>query len=484
MKYSTIAMILLAFCKITFGQEYLNSKTYESFKSADSLLQNVLSFNYQNIEAINYRLTGNLYYQGHYSTPKERRTLPNTITITAYRDSAYLQTDSTHYGKSVYTESAYLSKDSALIMNDEGKVLSQGYDANKNGYAPLYSPITLIWELLDHKSSVRYLGFDKASNCEVVSYLSFNKQVSLFINQSSLLIDRAEILDYSKIHGDYLLQYFFSDYKVTNNNLNCPHKLIVKEWGEVLQELTYTYNKIEKSANDKAPLHFSHKKIADQLYRISYPTQKHYSYVIDYGDYLGIIEAPMSNNDVIQLESYVNSNLLAKPIKYIFLTHHHPDHAGGFAYFYKKGATIVTTDLSSKYQKELLECPHCLNEENNIPTTKEGVFEVIDNKAIKNYATHKIAMSAIAFADNGHTKEFILYYFPESNILIVGDYFYVSSKIRGSKRADLLNQFIKSQNIKVDKIYPTWSPVGTKEYCAIKELKESARLFKEKQQQK
>ncbi len=73
-----------------------------------------------------------------------------------------------------------------------------------------------------------------------------------------------------------------------------------------------------------------------------------------------------------------------------------------------------------------------------------------------------------------------LYYFPKSRILIAGDYFYKSSKICGSKRADILVKFIKSKKLKVDKIYPTWSPVGMNEFCTMEELNESARLYQEK----
>lgn len=468
---------LLILCQLTLGQEYLNCKTYENFKSADCILQRALSLNYQDIETISYRLSGKLFWQGHYSEPKERRTLPNTINILAYKDSAYIQTDSVAYGNDIYIETGYFSNDSSIVIDSDGKVLSKGSEAQKQSNVVLYSPVTLLWTLLDYASSLRYLGFDKETNCNVVTYLSFGKQISLFINSSTYLIDRAEILKYSSIQGDYLLQYFFSDYRLTDSNLKCPHKLVIKEWGEVLQEFTYTYTNIEGERIDNKGNEFAYKEIANHLYQASYPTKKHYSYVVDFGDYLGVVEMPMSNSYMKRMDDFIHENIFNKPIKYAFLTHHHPDHAGGFAHFYKTGATIVTTELCSKYLKELLICPHLLEKDDNINMTGEGAFEIVKSSDSKEYSTKNISLTAIEFPDNGHTKEFVLYYFPESRILIVGDYFYMSSKIRGSHRAEILEEFIETNKIKVDRIYPTWAPVGMKAFCTMKELKESAKLY-------
>jgi glyoxylase-like metal-dependent hydrolase (beta-lactamase superfamily II) len=479
MKRITILISLFVLCNFTYGQDYLKSKSYTNFKEANSIICKSLILNYQNIDVLKYKLKGELSYEGHFSVPKERKSLPCIVNISAYIDSCYLQVDTVRYGEDVYIETGYFSKDSSLVRNSYGKIISQNNIANRESHVLLYSPITLLSDVLNNKSSLRYLGVDTETSCSVVSYTSaLGKQVSLFINQDSFLIERAEILKYSPIHGDYLLQFVFMDYKSISHNIKCPQKLVVKEWGCVYQEFNCTYNQI--SIKRSIDYNFEQNEIANNVFKVTYPTHKHFSYIIDFGDYLGVIETPKSNSYIKHLDSYIREHISSKPIKYVFLTHHHPDHAGGFAYFYNKGMKIISTDSTSVYLGELLKTSHLLNKENDIMQTSEGMFEIINQESIGNYSSNSITLEAIEFPNNGHTKEFLVYYLPKSKILIVGDYFYKSAKTRGSQRAEILEEFITGRNIEVEKIYPTWSPVGMKEYCSIKELKESAKLYRAK----
>lgn len=477
-----IQLISLLFIYHTaYNQEHFVSKSYESFKDADSIVKKTLELNYQNIETINFTLEGNLFYQGHYSVPRKRRASENIINISAFNNSVYLQTDSILYDDNYIVKSEYFSKDSSFITNFKGEVITKGSEAKTQSKVMIYSPVTLLWDLLENKSSLRYLGVDKETNSHVISYMSSsNKQISLLINLNTYLVERAEILRYSAIRGDYLLQYCFSEYKSTLNNLKCPQKLVIKEWGETLQDFRYNYNNIELKNEPVNEPHFSLQEIDENLYRIIFPSMKHSSYLVDFGEYLGVVETPIDNNQMHLLADYICKHFPNKPIKYAFLTHHHPDHAGGFAYFYKNGGTIVTTDLSSIYQKELLEGSHLLQENNNIKSTCSGEFEIVQKNGRKKYATKNATMCAIEFADNGHTKEFILYYFPKSKVLIVGDYFYMTQEIRPSHRAAILDKFITESKVKVERIYPTWAPATMKKYCTLKDLKESARLYKKK----
>jgi hypothetical protein len=89
-------------------------------------------------------------------------------------------------------------------------------------------------------------------------------------------------------------------------------------------------------------------------------------------------------------------------------------------------------------------------------------------------------MQVFELGENSHTKEFLLYYFPDFKILIVGDLFYVgNSGVRASVRANELYSFIKKKGLKVEKLYSTWQPSG-KAYATFDELKESARLYRER----
>lgn len=89
-------------------------------------------------------------------------------------------------------------------------------------------------------------------------------------------------------------------------------------------------------------------------------------------------------------------------------------------------------------------------------------------------------MIAYEMGENSHTKEFILYYFPDLKILITGDLFYTfpDSPVRATQRAVDIENFLKKKKLKVEKLYPTWSPRGSDEYSTIQDLQKAAFQYK------
>ncbi len=251
---------------------------------------------------------------------------------------------------------------------------------------------------------------------------------------------------------------------------------MIKEWNTESQNFKYSYTFITKEKDIRDT--YSFKQIAKNLYKITLPTEKHFSYIVDFGEYIGIIETPVNEMYCQKIAYVAQANLPGKPIKYIFLTHHHPDHAGGFPYFYNNGSLVITTELSSIYQKKLLNRKHSLNKSNINYNGSKGDFIIIPSLGEKDFSTKNTKMKAYEFGKNGHTEEFLLYYFPESKILIVGDLFYSQpEKIRASNRAEKIAHFIKTHKLKVEKLYQTWSPSGFKEFSTMEDLEASQEMY-------
>ena len=88
-------------------------------------------------------------------------------------------------------------------------------------------------------------------------------------------------------------------------------------------------------------------KIADDVYLLQgLAGGTHNALFVAFNDHVLVFEAPeqiLYNNNSVQALAKIKETVPGKPIKYLVLTHHHSDHAGGFREYVAEGATIVTT---------------------------------------------------------------------------------------------------------------------------------------------
>ena len=97
-------------------------------------------------------------------------------------------------------------------------------------------------------------------------------------------------------------------------------------------------------------------KIADDVYMLQgLAGGTHNILFVAFNDHVLVLEAPEQifyGSNSVQALAKIKETVPGKPIKYLVLTHHHADHAGGFREYVAEGATIVTTagqqELSGK----------------------------------------------------------------------------------------------------------------------------------------
>lgn len=457
MRYIFYLFLLLVPITNIFSQKEYESIDYKNFQKAINVVDSMSVKGYENIDSLIYTLSGNYCFLGHLASPRQRKDylLKGDVNWTPTTASLL---NSLTVGKDILTYKEII-KDESITVFDYNDSIPQPKSSIREVYLPFLSPISIYNDILNNKQTVRYIGYDERLNNDVLVYSSsYSKQVTVYVNKENRRITSVQILKYEEIEGDYYLQFVFDDYK-TVEEFDLPTKITIQEWGTTKYSLVYDYNIITtKTIVSDDILSFNVDQIAKNLYKISYPTKKHYSYILDYGDSLGIIEAPISEKQMEVLNKVIALNFPNKPVKYCFLTHHHPDHAGGFPYFFNNKATIVTTELSHTYQQELLNRKFSLRK-GEIAYSGHGKFDVIHKGEVKDYSCNNLKMRLYEFGNSGHTTEFILYYFPQSKILIAGDLFYINStKAYSSDRANRLYEFIKENNLQVKNIYTTWMP--------------------------
>ena len=114
----------------------------------------------------------------------------------------------------------------------------------------------------------------------------------------------------------------------------------------------------------------------------------------------------------------IKETVPGKPIKYLVLTHHHSDHAGGFREYVSEGATIVTTSATKSFIERAAKTESSLLPKMS-PQQKLTV-ETIQNKK-RVFQDDKHVVEIYDIGPNPHASEILVAYFPKEKILFQAD---------------------------------------------------------------
>ena len=101
-------------------------------------------------------------------------------------------------------------------------------------------------------------------------------------------------------------------------------------------------------------------------------------------DFLVVFDAPYGELQSRWTIDAAKAKYPGKPIRYLVLTHHHMDHAGGMRTYAAEGATIVVPSQSKEYFEKIVRAPHTLvpDELQKNPRTAV-IYGVFENMTIK-----------------------------------------------------------------------------------------------------
>jgi Metallo-beta-lactamase superfamily len=188
--------------------------------------------------------------------------------------------------------------------------------------------------------------------------------------------------------------------------------------------------------------------------------------------------------EIVRLWEYVGNELIAflkkqfdKPVKFCFLSHHHPDHSGAAAAFSEIGAELITTEKNVPFFKKICALDHTMGSPSIIVKGEQTNYVVVDSASSKSFFK-KTKNEVIAYemgTISKHTEEYLIFYFPKEGILFVPDLVFFPEKgIKDQKqRAYSVYETIKMNKLKVSKIYTGWPLENYKDYGTMDDLKES-----------
>jgi glyoxylase-like metal-dependent hydrolase (beta-lactamase superfamily II) len=429
---------------------------------------------------------GIVHNLGHYEIPGKTKDIPFEET------DAFFEKEQSGYMRSTMLNNGYTFVE--LVVNKQDSVYKKGFYENKLAQEKNPDqafelarkvPVWLLQLAWSSRVTLRYLGGDSS-----YEWLSFGaRSVTLFINKKTHLLDRVEYLGYDNLYGDVVFATSYKDYK-DDHGIKMPGSRIDYEYDRPEREVTYGglrsdakpdtsdlkiasvpeyfRNKMTKQIEKTDSLIFE--RIAADIELIKVSSQNNKMLVVEFTDYIALFEVPAGIALNTQVLSAMQKRYPGKKLKYLFVTHHHPDHAGGLRTYASLPVTVVTTAGNQEYFKDMMKKPHTLGSI-NIDAPQNSQFDFVPLNGEKKFAD-KIVAYEIG-KSTGHTYEHLVYYFPESKILWTGDLLTFRSAGRvtpAGQRGKSVYDLIVTKNLAVDKIYTSWPLTGQKEFGTLEVL--------------
>ena len=252
------------------------------------------------------------------------------------------------------------------------------------------------------------------------------------------MLTKYDYLYADPITGDSAIAQTYSNYR-TVGKLKLPGGRTLYNSGGVIQETEFTELQIntrpaesvfegpadfEKlAAPPAAPPPLAVNKVADDVYLLQgLAGGTHNALFVAFNDYVLVVEAPeqiLYAGNSTQALAKIRETVPGKPIKYLVLTHHHSDHAGGFREYAAEGATIVTTAATKSSLEKAAGIESSL-----LPTFSTAQnklkFELLENKK-RVFEDDKHVVELYDIGPNPHASEILVAYLPKQKILFQAD---------------------------------------------------------------
>ena len=229
--------------------------------------------------------------------------------------------------------------------------------------------------------------------------------------------------------GDMLVETDFSDYK-DYSGVKFPAHIVQKQGGYMVLDLTV--NNVQPNVANAAlsapdavksatapPVRVESQKLADGVWFLG--GGSHNSVLIEYKDFLAVVEAPNSEERSLAVIAEVKKLVPNKPIKYLINTHHHWDHSSGIRTYVAQGATVITSDVNKAYYESAWKAPRTLGPDNLSKNPKKATFVTVKDKYELTDGTRTLDLYHTD-GDN-HNGAILFGYLPKEKILIEADDF-------------------------------------------------------------
>jgi glyoxylase-like metal-dependent hydrolase (beta-lactamase superfamily II) len=169
-----------------------------------------------------------------------------------------------------------------------------------------------------------------------------------------------------------------------------------------------------------APLMVTSEKLGDGLYRLTTGPGSYDSVIVEFKDYVMMLEAGQSEARAIAYIAETKKLIPNKPIRYVMNTHPHSDHTGGLPTLVAEGAIVITQKNNEEFLGKALNTPRTLMNDTLAKNPKKAKIETVAEKRVYSDGTRTVEMYHIFPAP--HSNGLIIAYIPKEKVLFQGDF--------------------------------------------------------------
>ena len=243
------------------------------------------------------------------------------------------------------------------------------------------------------------------------------------------LVSKVETWIPSPVLGDMSVETSYSDYK-DYGGVKFPSHIVQKQGGSMVLDINVTSVQPNPASAAMAapdsvkqatapPVVAASQKLADGVWFIGGGT--HNSLLIEYKDFLAVVEAPNSEERSLAVIAEVKKLVPGKPIKYLVNTHHHWDHSSGIRTYVAEGATVITSESNKAYYEDAWKRPRTLEPDLLAKNPKKAAFITVKDKYVLTDGDRSLELHLTE--GDTHNATILFGYMPKEKILIEADDF-------------------------------------------------------------
>jgi len=131
-----------------------------------------------------------------------------------------------------------------------------------------------------------------------------------------------------------------------------------------------------------------------------------------------VFDAPVSDGHTNLVLALARSKYPGKPVKYLVLTHHHMDHAGGLRGYAAQGAILVVGKGTGEHYRRVLAAPATRNPD--LPVRDLSRTQIVEVSG-KHVLTDGQREAHAYMIDNPHADGLLIGYVPDARLGFVTD---------------------------------------------------------------
>lgn len=483
MKSLYYAVILTFLCFSGIFAQNITKQSYE--KAREVLDKSVAAYgglaNLRSIENFTLRAVGDTVQRNQSRKTFMAERTPYQIDVTVdIKNNRFLQITKGGYpGGFSYQNGFVVNKTDGITFD----LVRNTYNVRPNvqpaaiRFRQRWIPQYWVLNAVQQASRLRYVGkaeFDKRPH-HAVSYANEDgAENTLYFDEKTGLLSKFEGLGSDRFFGDVVFEMIYPAYR-TENGHPIPTGRITKISDEPTEELRFeqlvfntalTDDKFKvpggmKEVTFPAPQPFN--KISETIYTVN--AGGYNVLVVGFKDYVFVMEAPGGDQISQQAIGQIKKIFPDKPIRYIAVTHHHDDHAGGLRTYIAEGATVISAPGEKTFFERIAKSKFTIEPDPLALNPKELKIETIKNG--RRVLTDGVTTIEIFDIGAGpHTEEMLVAYLPNEKMIFQGDLLNRPANGDYPIANDTTVHFakwIETKKLAVEKIIPVHGTITTME---------------------